>query len=194
MKHPFSVLFLLGAMSLSAPVLLPAAKASDQAQEYEQARKIALKDPHVQDAFRKAEERLDDRIVEIDPTLKPYVDKRAAQRERAAAPPSPTPEKKHVTTAKSSPAPAGGTTHVIAKGDTLSSIALQYKVSVASLKAANQITDDRKLRVGQKLVIPAPSAQRTASPTPAAEHTSTTTKKDPEKEEGFWDKLKNSLD
>ena len=151
-----------------------AASTGGQAQDYVQARKLALKDPKVQAAFDKANEKLDDRIIEIDPSLKPYVEKRrseaAAAREPAKSTPA-TPVKQPLVAKKS----GGGTvTHVVTKGETLSSIALQYKVSVASLKSANNITDERKLRAGQKLVIPADKS--------AAEETKS--------EPGFWDRLK----
>ena len=36
---------------------------------------VALKDPKVREAYQKAAERLDDKILEIDPTLKPIVDR-----------------------------------------------------------------------------------------------------------------------
>src|SRR5580658_4942527 len=150
------------------------ASTGDQAQEYIQARKIALKDPGVQAAFDRANEKLDDRIIEIDPSLKPYVEKRrneAAAARQPAKTAATMPVKQPLAVKKSD---AGTVTHVVTKGETLSSIALQYKVSVASLKSANNIADERKLRAGQKLVIPAGKAN-------AAE-----TKKEP----GFWDRLK----
>ncbi len=163
-------------------MILPAlaAHASDPAQaarEYEQVRKIALKDSKVQAAFEKANEKLDDRIIEIDPSLKPYVEKRRSQATAAAAKPSPSQAPKPAVAKKSAPATVTSATHVVAKGETLSSIALQYKVSVASLKSANNITDERKLKVGQKLVIPNAKA--------AAESTGS--------EPSLWDRLKSSL-
>jgi len=45
--------------------------------------------------------------------------------------------------------------HVLAKGDTLYSVARKYKVSSEALAAANAIADPTKLRPGQKLLIPA---------------------------------------
>jgi len=52
------------------------------------------------------------------------------------------------------PSAAGdGKEHVVQKGETLTSIAKQYGVSVAALKKANNLTSDT-LAVGQKLVIP----------------------------------------
>lgn len=43
--------------------------------------------------------------------------------------------------------------HVITKGETLSTIAMRYDVSVASLKASNELATDR-VRIGQILTIP----------------------------------------
>src|SRR3989442_12533508 len=52
------------------------------------------------------------------------------------------------TTAGATPSPAeGGLTHVVAKGETLISIAKHYKVSVADLLKMNKITDERKLQI-----------------------------------------------
>jgi LysM repeat protein len=78
----------------------------------------------------------------------------------------------------------------VAKGDTLSSIAVHYNVSVASLKSANGITDERKLRVGQKLVIPAKSAAKTTTAaTPKAKTAAPSAKAEP----SFWDKVKSDF-
>lgn len=67
--------------------------------------------------------------------------------------------------------PAGaGNTHTIAKGETLTSIAKQHRVTIDELQKANHIENDRKLQVGQTLIIPPPSA----SGTPAASSSPTT--------------------
>ena len=55
-------------------VTIPAAQGGDLAQEYDQVRKIALKDPKVRAAFDRANEKLNKRIIEIDPALKPFVE------------------------------------------------------------------------------------------------------------------------
>lgn len=47
------------------------------------------------------------------------------------------------------------TTHTVVKGDTLGGIAKKYKVSIASIKAANGMTTDVVV-LGKKLKIPAP--------------------------------------
>ncbi len=67
-------------------------------------------------------------------------------------------EKKAEAAAK--PAEREGYEHVVAKGDTLSSIVQAYnrehnlKLTVESLRKANQLPKDAPLRVGQKLFIP----------------------------------------
>lgn len=50
---------------------------------------------------------------------------------------------------------SGGATHVVKAGETLTSIAKRYGVTVNALMKANGITDASKLRIGQKLKLPA---------------------------------------
>lgn len=77
-----------------------------------------------------------------------------------AAPPEPvyTPPAPQVAAAPRAPASAapasGGTVHEVVRGDTLSGIAAKYKVSSASIKAANNMTSDTVV-LGRKMVIPA---------------------------------------
>lgn len=52
--------------------------------------------------------------------------------------------------------------HVIAKGDTYSDLAKKYGVSVKAIEAANPGVDPKKLKLGQKINIPAPSATTSA--------------------------------
>src|SRR5881398_3196791 len=52
---------------------------------------------------------------------------------------------------------AAGNTHIVARGETLTSIAKMYKVTVDELQQANHIEDGRKLQAGQTIVIPTPS-------------------------------------
>ena len=64
--------------------------------------------------------------------------------------------------------PAGGNTHIVARGETLTSIAKTYKVGVEELQNANHIEDGRKLQAGQTIIIPAaasPAASSSPSPT-----------------------------
>src|SRR5438132_13798028 len=68
----------------------------------------------------------------------------------------------------SSPHPAGANTHTVARGETLTSIAKMYRVTVEELQNANNIADGRKLQAGQSIIIPAassPAASSSPSPT-----------------------------
>ncbi|HEU4678634.1 MAG TPA: hypothetical protein VFS35_03870, partial [Terrimicrobiaceae bacterium] len=88
----------LGAGAIIGFAPMATAKAGDLTEEYNQARKIALKDPKVRAAFKKANDELDKRIIEIDPSLKPLIEK---QRGAAKAVPSKA---------------AADKTHVVAQG------------------------------------------------------------------------------
>lgn len=68
--------------------------------------------------------------------------------------------------AGSSPHPTGGNTHIVARGETLTSIAKMYKVTVDELQNANHIEDGRKLQAGQTIIIPAASPASSGSPSP----------------------------
>ncbi|MEI3039287.1 MAG: LysM peptidoglycan-binding domain-containing protein [Victivallales bacterium] len=72
-------------------------------------------------------------------------------------------------------------TYVVRKGDSFSRIAARHRVKAADLAAANNMTLDQTLRVGQKLVIPkagVPVAKRAAKPADTASK-KTAVKKDP---------------
>ena len=60
---------------------------------------------------------------------------------------------------------AAGNTHIVARGETLTSIAKMYKVTVDELQKANHIEDGRKLQAGQTISIP---TSATPTPSPAA--------------------------
>ena len=66
-----------------------------------------------------------------------------------------------LATSSSHPA-AAGNTHIVARGETLTSIAKMYKVTVDELQQANHIEDGRKLQAGQTIIIPT-----SATPTPS---------------------------
>src|ERR1043166_1608064 len=79
-----------------------------------------------------------------DETAKPV-----AKEERKAIPVKPI--------AENSPKPDAATkTYVVAKGDTPVSTAKKFKITSDQLLTANNIEDAHKLKIGQKLVIPAP--------------------------------------
>ncbi|HKP93095.1 MAG TPA: LysM peptidoglycan-binding domain-containing protein [Chthoniobacterales bacterium] len=58
--------------------------------------------------------------------------------------------------AENTPKPESKKSYVVAKGDTPVSIAKKFKITSDRLLAANNIEDAHKLKIGQKLVIPAP--------------------------------------
>jgi LysM repeat protein len=62
---------------------------------------------------------------------------------------------------------AGGATHVVTRGETLISIAKMHKVAVDELQKLNHIENERKLQIGQTLVIPGPHEAATPSPSPS---------------------------
>jgi LysM repeat protein len=59
-----------------------------------------------------------------------------------------------------------GNTHTVARGETLTSIAKMYKVTVDELQKANNIEDGRKLQAGQTITIPTTSPAASSSPSP----------------------------
>jgi len=58
------------------------------------------------------------------------------------------------TAAESSPKSGNGNGHVVARGETLTSIAKMYNVSVSDLQKFNHIDNPLKLQAGQTLQIP----------------------------------------
>ncbi len=69
--------------------------------------------------------------------------------------------------AVSSPIPTDANTHVVARGETLTSIAKMHKVTIDELQKINHIEDARKLQPGQTLILPGTSGT-SASPSPSA--------------------------
>ncbi len=64
------------------------------------------------------------------------------------------------------PTPAGETTtHVVVSGETYSTIAPKYKVSVRAIEDANPGVNPSRLQIGQKLNIPAPSVSAATATT-----------------------------
>ncbi len=85
-----------------------------------------------------------------------------------STPPAPSATSSATTTA-AAPAPAGdANTHVVAKGETLTSIAKTHRVGVQELQKFNHIENDRALQIGQTIMIPTPGAAATsATPAPS---------------------------
>jgi LysM repeat protein len=61
--------------------------------------------------------------------------------------------------------PAGGTEYTVAKGDTFGSLAKKFHVSVKAITEANPGVDPTKLKINQKLHIPAPATSATTTAT-----------------------------
>jgi LysM repeat protein len=141
---------------LSPSIMFAASSQESVAAEYQQVRKIALRDPKVRAAYAAADQRLDDKIVSIDPSLAGYVKSRGNPGAQAAAVEKPAAAKPTTKSAVHKPVEQSRRqiSHVVAKGDTLSSIAEKYRVSVADIRGANRIENERKLPVGQTLTIP----------------------------------------
>jgi LysM repeat protein len=68
--------------------------------------------------------------------------------------------------ASASHSAVAGNTHTVARGETLTSIAKMYKVTVDDLQQANHIEDGRKLQAGQTITIPTASPAASSSPSP----------------------------
>ena len=79
---------------------------------------------------------------------------------------TPAPPMPGVTVGSPSHPAAAGNTHIVARGETLTSIAKMYKVTVDELQQANHIEDGRKLQAGQTIVVPTPSPAAVGSSTP----------------------------
>ena len=169
LKHLFLLpLFLL----FIAAHAVSGAPAVATEKEYQQVRTIALRDPKVLDAYRDADRKLEEKMIRIDPALESYI--RGRRSGKVSAPPAkPTPTATKPF-AKPTPAKAEAPkqTYTVTAGETLASIAGKYGVSVSALKAANQIKDERKLRIGQVLTIP--GGQKNA----------------PSKGKGLWERIK----
>ena len=75
--------------------------------------------------------------------------------ETASAAPSPTAGPSAAATERPRPSPTReARIHVVRRGDTLTSIAARYGVTVAAIRRANEIADPNLIVVGRKLVIP----------------------------------------
>src|SRR6266576_258635 len=79
--------------------------------------------------------------------------------------PSPATSSAAITEAPK-PTLQSGNNHVVAKGETLTSIAKMHKVTVEELQKFNHIENDRKLQIGQTIMIPPAASSPGASPSP----------------------------
>ena len=79
---------------------------------------------------------------------------------------APAPATAAAPAASPSHSAVAGNTHTVARGETFTSIAKMYKVTVDDLQKANHIEDGRKLQAGQTITIPTASAAASGSPSP----------------------------
>jgi LysM repeat protein len=79
---------------------------------------------------------------------------------------APAPATAAAPAASPSHSPVEGNAHTVARGETLTSIAKMYKVTVDDLQKANHIEDGRKLQAGQTIIIPTASPAASGSPSP----------------------------
>jgi LysM repeat protein len=79
---------------------------------------------------------------------------------------APAPQNAAAPAAAASHSPIEGNMHTVARGETLTSIAKMYKVTVDDLQKANHIEDGRKLQAGQTITIPTASPAPSGSPSP----------------------------
>jgi len=99
----------------------------------------------------------------VDTNLPPVVDTNAPPAMATNPPATPPP----VAAPTPPPAPENAVTeYVVVQGDTFSKIAKKFSVTVKAVEAANPGVEPTKLKVGQKLSIPAASGN-TAAPAPA---------------------------
>ena len=80
---PFRTALVLFAACTVSLASVFAAQGNDLALEYEQVKKIALKDPKVRAAFDKANQMLDRRMIQIYPSLKPFIEAQRAKVKRS---------------------------------------------------------------------------------------------------------------
>ena len=78
-----------------------------------------------------------------------------------------TPSASTNAAATETPRPQNGNSHIVARGETLTSIAKMHNVSVSELQKYNHIENDRKLQIGQTIMIPGTGPAPSASPSPA---------------------------
>ena len=148
----FSAAFLFGLLC-TAPAQTPAPKpdkSEDPTQFEALVKKIDEQNAKI-DALSQEILKLEQQIAHIRPGVMIGESTPSAPSTSAAAPAS---------------QPAGANTHIVARGETLTSIAKMYKITVDELQNANHIEDGRKLQAGQTIIIPTASAAASSSPSP----------------------------
>ena len=126
---------------------------------------VPVRDVHEPDVLQALAKKIDEQNAKID-TLSQQILKLEQQISNmrpgvmiGEATPVATPPP--ASSSETAPPPGNGNTHTVARGETLTSIAKMHGVTVSELQKLNHIENDRKLQIGQTIMIP-------GSPTPAA--------------------------
>ncbi len=111
-------------------------------------------------------QKIDQQNIKIDALSQQILKLQQAIEQMKGVSPAAAPSPESIpATAPAVPVADGAATHVVTRGETLTSIAKQYKVGIEELQKFNHIENDRKLQIGQSLVIPgAPTPAPSASP------------------------------
>ena len=75
--------------------------------------------------------------------------------------PQPTPAPQAAT-----PAASGSSVHIVQRGETVYSISKATGLTWMQIKAANHLSDDAKLQIGQRLILPSPNPSAIYAPAP----------------------------
>ena len=140
----FSLLF--GAMTFTSSAQTPSEEKADAVTLDALSKKIDLQNAKI-DALSQQILKLDQRVSAIRPGV--TIGETPAPAPAATEAPKP---------------PQTGNSHVVAKGETLTSIAKMHKVTVEELQKLNHIENERKLQIGQTILIPGPSDAPSATP------------------------------
>jgi LysM repeat protein len=158
MRKTFSMSrFLPVALALSLfSVFVPVAVADEaqMVQELRELRQLVQQQSRHIEVLAEQVARLN-RLLDVrsaNPALAPLP---ATSPDAPAATAEPVPEAPKAEPVVKAESTAAGPKHVVAKGETLTSIAKQYNISVADLKKANKIENERKMQIGQVLTVPA---------------------------------------
>src|SRR4051812_26203382 len=156
-------LFLVAAAVLAAPCVRAQERvpeAHPSAEEVRALRQMVEKQSREIDDLRLAIEELT-KVVQAKDGVKPATPPPAETAAPAAPKPEPPAPAAPVPEPRIERAEPAGVQHTVAKGETLTSIAKHYNVSMAELQKANKVVDERKLQTGQVLQTPTKPAETT---------------------------------
>jgi LysM repeat protein len=100
------------------------------------------------------------------PAIAPAEAKAATGTEAAPAEGAPAGAKEEFSVTNAPKAEPSQPRHVVVKGETLTSIAKHYSVPLSELMKANKGLDERKLQIGQSILLPATPAPKPSDPKP----------------------------